>query len=301
LEGQAEVNNIYICIVSHQLKLDLNYVLCLECIAMLRLRHGFKPTPTLVRYISTKPIIRIPKSSIHPFGDPSNQRPILQNVDWTINEGEAWAVMSASSGDSGKSAIFQVRPELSVCEISSLIENLKTLQGHLRILSDPKDPPQHGLYPFLGRDIDPYSRVSAVSFSHNSNRGGAFYDYTARYGAIRDEDALTLRESMFPESIQDDKPDPLAVSPSEKPKVKKRAFEDVVKLSNEDKALFDSLVKEMDLERLLDLPLIALSNGQTRRARIVRAVLTKPEIILLDEPLSQFVNSPLVIFYCMAH
>jgi ABC-type protease/lipase transport system fused ATPase/permease subunit len=81
---------------------------------MLRLRHGFKITPTLVRYVSTKPIICIPKSSIHPFGDPSNQRPILRNVDWTINEGEAWAVMSASSGDSGKSAIFQVSPELSV-------------------------------------------------------------------------------------------------------------------------------------------------------------------------------------------
>jgi ABC-type cobalamin/Fe3+-siderophores transport system ATPase subunit len=106
---------------------------------------------------------------------------------------------------------------------------------------------------------------------------------------------------MFPESIPDNKPDPLAVSPSDKPKVKKRVFEDVVKLSDEDKALFDTLVKEMDLERLLDLPLIALSNGQTRRARIARAVLAKPEIILLDEPLSQFVKPPLLIFSCMTH
>lgn len=103
--------------MSHQPNLDVNYGYCLlklECTTMLRLLHGYKAAPFLIRYISTKPIIRIPKSSIHPFGDPSNQRPILQNVDWTINEGEAWAVMSASSGDSGKSAIFQVRRTLSI-------------------------------------------------------------------------------------------------------------------------------------------------------------------------------------------
>lgn len=121
--------------------------------------------------------------------------------------------------------------------------------------------------------------------------GGAFYDYTARYGAIRDEDALTLRESMFPESIPEEKPDPLAASPFERPKIKRPAFDDVVKLSDVDKAMFDNLVREMDLERLLDLPLIALSNGQTRRARIVRAVLSKPEVMLLDEPLSVYLRS----------
>ncbi|KXN85127.1 hypothetical protein AN958_11667 [Leucoagaricus sp. SymC.cos] len=197
-----------------------------------------------LRSFSTKPIIHIPKSSsIHPFGDPSNQRPILHDVEWKINEGEAWAVLSASSGENGKRALLQ------------------TLLGHLRVLTDSTSISQDGIFPFLGRNVDPYSRIASVSFSHRSGKssGGAFYDYTARYGAIRDEDALTLRET---------------------------AFDEVVQLSSEDKLLFDNLVKEMDLERLLDLPLIALSNGQTRRARIVRAVLRKPELLLLDEPLT---------------
>lgn len=101
---------------------------------------------------------------------------------------------------------------------------------------------------------------------------------------------------MFPESIPEERPDPLAVSPYEKPKVIKRAFHDVVALSEEDKQLFADLVKEMDLERLLDLPLIALSNGQTRRARIVRAVLRKPQLMLLDEPLSMPSSVPSLSF-----
>ncbi|KAF5346859.1 hypothetical protein D9756_010558 [Leucocoprinus leucothites] len=232
----------------------------------------YKPASiTFLRAYSTKPIIHIPKSSsIHPFGDPSNRLPVLRDVEWQVNEGEAWAVMSASSGEGGKRALF------------------RTLLGHLRILTDSSTASKDGLFPFLGRDADPFSTIASVSFSHRSDRGsgGAFYDYTARYGAIRDEDALTLRESMFPESIPEDKPDPLATSPFEKPKVKKRAFEEVVQLEEEERKLFDTLVKEMDLERLLDLPLVALSNGQTRRARIVRAVLRKPELMLLDEPLT---------------
>lgn len=81
--------------------------------SMLCIRYQVTSSP-LVRRLSTKPIIHIPKSSsIHPFGDPSNQRPILRDVEWTINHGEAWAVMSASSGDSGKRALFRVRLFLS--------------------------------------------------------------------------------------------------------------------------------------------------------------------------------------------
>ena len=52
--------------------------------------------------------------------------------------------------------------------------------------------------------------------------------------------------------------------------------------------LFETLTVQMDLASLLDLPLISLSNGQTRRARIVKAILDNPELLLLDEPLSNY-------------
>lgn len=159
---------------------------------------------------------------------------------------------------------------------------MKTLLGHLRVVTST--PQQKRMFPFLGQDIDPYSAIASVSFSHRATHTscGAFYDYTARYGAIRDENVLTLRESMFPESMPEVKRDPLVASPFQKPKAHKPAFTEVEEM------LFNTLVKEMDLDQLLDLPLVALSNGQMRRARIVRAVLRKPELILLDEPFSTF-------------
>jgi ABC-type multidrug transport system ATPase subunit len=49
---------------------------------------------------------------------------------------------------------------------------------------------------------------------------------------------------------------------------------------------FEELIEKLGLSHLLDLPLVALSNGQTRRARIVKALLERPDILLLDEPLS---------------
>ncbi|KAI4284816.1 MAG: hypothetical protein L6R38_001152 [Xanthoria sp. 2 TBL-2021] len=54
-------------------------------------------------------------------------------------------------------------------------------------------------------------------------------------------------------------------------------------IPNED-ANLRKVIHDLNLEELVDMPVANLSNGQTRRAKIAKALLDKPEVLLLDEP-----------------
>ena len=209
-------------------------------------------------------IVHIPHSSIYPLGAGAKSGALFRDVSWTVQPDEAWAVLSASSSGAKTSL-------------------LQALTGHLRI--SPPPPPPYGLFPFL-RNRDPHKHVSLVSFAHRpQNAGGAFYDFTARYGAVREEDKRTLRETFFPETAKPlhdlaipdmyQRPDDVAQLHADHAKEKIR------------RELFEVLTTALDLKQFLDLPMVALSNGQTRKARIVTALLEQPELLILDEPLSE--------------
>lgn len=93
---------------------------------------------------------------------------------------------------------------------------------------------------------------------------GEFTDYTARYGALLDEDKLSLREKLSRSAAalpgQEDRPIPEQV--------------------------MDGAFTLMGLNELADLPAIALSSGQTRRARIAHALMYRPRVLLLEDPMA---------------
>ncbi|ESK94689.1 hypothetical protein Moror_14325 [Moniliophthora roreri MCA 2997] len=220
---------------------------------MLRTRQfSLVKSPALSRASSSSTIISIPKADIYSFGA-TRDRPIFTDVEWTVRDKESWAIVGTGSGE--KNLLFQ------------------TLLGHFRISPYPPG----ALFPFL-KTQDPTSAITTVSFTHRprSSTNTDFYDYSARYGAVHEEDKITLRQSLYTSLGIANDPFSKDTTPEEH------------RMSEEDKRLLHDLAESMGLSPFMDLPIIALSNGQTRRARILKAVLRKPkvELLILDEPLT---------------
>ncbi|CAD6577152.1 MAG: hypothetical protein TREMPRED_001871 [Tremellales sp. Tagirdzhanova-0007] len=199
------------------------------------------------------PLVRLPpNTTVHRFGTPvitSNPSPLLRFPEqgWEITrvprDARGWAILGDAEG-------------------RRLI--VETLQSRHRI--HPVSPPP-GPFPYINSLLSPTPSLSSSKISPQPRPirhlafarpavSGEFTDFTARYGALQEEDKLSFRQTLsalHPPPTSDD---------------------------------IDSVARTMAVDHLLDLPSVSLSSGQTRRARIAAALLSKPVLLLLEDPMA---------------
>jgi molybdate transport system ATP-binding protein len=157
-----------------------------------------------------------------------NNRIILNDVSFIINEGEQWAITGASG--TGKSTLLQV------------LSGKQFFRGRL-----VKSVSDHAA-----------AHVVLVEQQHhfkNLSNTTNFY-YQQRFNSSDADDSITVNEDLL----------------------------NHIDNNNADDAALKKLVHFFHLEKLLEERLIQLSNGENKRLQIAKALLDKPDILLLDNP-----------------
>lgn len=195
------------------------------------------------RAASTK-VLQVDQATFHPFGQDKSAL-YAEPLTWHLNidSSTVWAVVGSGS--------------------STFLSSV--LLGRARA-----DPPLSRSWPFLKDPANEHlllhDIITKVAFKTRlkgfgtPSQIGEFSDYTARFGALQEEDQVTLHQH-FEEYLKE----------HELPK---------------DETRIRDVAERLQITSLLDRPLIGLSNGQTRRARIARALLKQPRILILEEPFS---------------
>ncbi|CBX93997.1 hypothetical protein IAQ61_003870 [Plenodomus lingam] len=209
----------------------------------------------------TEPIVKIengtfyaqhPASKPAPGQDAKPNRPLFADLNWSLpsssTPNQHWAILSPSS--SIRTAFLQI------------------LRGQFLCF-----PPMARSYPYLlSPEIAakksslryPERAIEYVGFDvERKDFGGAYL--SARYESLKEDTDFTVQRYLT--GI-------ITLNPGE----------EELKAKSVDEAVMRKVMRDLELERFLEKPVSMLSNGQSRRARIGKALLAAPEVLCLDAP-----------------
>ena len=211
--------------------------------------------PRRYTHASTRPVIDIQAGTFYKH-HPSNidnahsNPPLFPNLSYTLansttpTDRQYWSVISPSSV--ARTTFLQILAGQHIC----LPPNARRYPA----LSDAHTSLQHAVK-YVGFDAERGTGVSGT------NVRGAYL--SARYESRREETDFSVLNYLTGHTELN------ALEREETP-AEREALREVT--------------EQLDLGKLLDMPVANLSNGQTRRARIAKAVMERPEVLLLDGP-----------------
>ncbi|KAI7163061.1 P-loop containing nucleoside triphosphate hydrolase protein [Hortaea werneckii] len=207
-----------------------------------------------LRKIASKPVINIDNGTFYkqyPAPDhPQSSNPsLLRDLNFllpsdTTGNIQNWSIVSPSS--LARTTFLQVLAGQHIC-----------IPPHARTypyLSEVSQSPQHAIK-YVGFDAERGSSVGGTSVR------GAYL--SARYESRREETDFSVRDYLMGQT---------ELNPLESSE------------SDADRHALEEVVDRLNLRGLLLMPVANLSNGQTRRARIAKALMARPEVLLLDGP-----------------
>ncbi|KAI7656438.1 P-loop containing nucleoside triphosphate hydrolase protein, partial [Hortaea werneckii] len=184
-----------------------------------------------------------------PDHPPSSNPSLLRDLNFllpsdTTGNIQNWSIISPSS--LARTTFLQILAGQHIC-----------IPPHARTypyLSEISQSPQHAIK-YVGFDAERESSVGGTSVR------GAYL--SARYESRREETDFSVRDYLMGQT---------ELNPLESSE------------SDADRHALEEVVDRLSLRGLLSMPVANLSNGQTRRARIAKALMARPEVLLLDGP-----------------
>lgn len=220
-----------------------------------------------VEHSNQPPVVHIDKGTfyrrypVHNTQEDSLNRSLFPNLTFSIPScpltKEHWAIIGPSL--SGKTTFLEILRGQHIC--------IPPVARSFPFLSSPdsgQKKRRHG---------SPASAIQYVGFA--GERGGMHHQGTrgaylsARYESHREDTDFTvldyLRGTTKVNALENDK----------------------ANAESENDANIEKAIKDFNLGALATMPMGNLSNGQMRRARIAKALIGRPDVLLLDEPFSK--------------